>query len=141
MNRPSLFHLWILFFIFSLSMNSCKDTSHRDGNQQHLEENIPLIEREMMIQLLTESYIVEGVIFTSPSDMNKSALTRHLYAELFEKYNITSKEFEYAIRYYCKNKEKSKILLDEVKLALENQRDSLQQIISPNIDDENEIKR
>ncbi len=122
------FFLGVTLCLVSFLIFSCKKRE-KEENLSTQENSITLIEREKMKELLVEAYIAEGVIATSPAEISKYTLTKQLYDELFEKYNTSSEQFEFSLNYYFQHKEKSKILLDEVRSFIEIKKDSLQKIL------------
>jgi|GEM_PF-1545232 spore germination protein GerM len=123
MNNRSLL-LILLIAICSLLFTNCTGKSSTQENTQNLTK-VKVISRDIMVPLVADCYLTEGMIFSAPADSNKQKMTLGLYQKLFEKYGITRNQFDHSIQYYFKNNEESKIFMDEVKIILEQKRDSI----------------
>ena len=123
MNNRSL-SLILLVLICSLLFANCTEKSTTQENAPNLTKS-KVIPRDIMVPLVADCYLTEGIIFSAPADSNKQKMTLGLYQKLFEKYGITRNQFEHSIQYYFKQNEESKIFMDEVKVILEQKRDSI----------------
>ncbi len=122
MNRKILF-----FILLSLSFVLI-DCNHRSNNETQKSDNEKIIDYPVMVNLLIDCYLTEGEIFTNAQQEDKREYTRYCYRELFQKYEITDRQFQASMDYYLQDKETAETLMEEVNIRLNFLRDSIQKI-------------
>lgn len=84
-----------------------------------------LIQRDSMISILADEYIIESSLFFAPQEYDKQTLTRQLYKELFAKHNISREQYMRSVEYYLSNEDVAKDLLSEVSQEVANRETAL----------------
>ncbi|MBR6334293.1 MAG: DUF4296 domain-containing protein [Bacteroidales bacterium] len=115
----------LLFIIIcSLLTSSC----HKKQVVAEKPEN--LINRKTMVQVLTDSYIAEALVYATLDSMSlpeTDNLIRASYKEIFDRYHITKDQFVTSIEYYISDKEVIEKMMEEVltNLSLMKQNSNL----------------
>lgn len=85
-----------------------------------------LINRNTMVKLIAESYLIESDIHTLPDTAaDRGELTRQYYRELFNRYNVTRQQFIASINYYIGEETSAEKLLDDASQLLVTKRHAL----------------
>lgn len=93
-------------------------------SQEQTAETTPPIDRETMVDLMADCFILEGVIYYQNVDSLQRAKTQEKYSELFDFYDVTVEDFQQSVNFYLKEKETSKLFLEDVNLKILEKRDS-----------------
>ena len=80
-----------------------------------------LIGKDTIVQIITEQLIIESTIFNAPPVYDKDGLSRALYPQLFEKYNVTAPRYRSSITYYFTDKEQMNDILTQAKEKIDAQ--------------------
>lgn len=104
-----LIPLCILLTLFS----SCK------SKKMVMEKPDHLINRITLVNILAESYIIESTLQFNPIDtISKDELARRYYKDLFDRYKITSEQFESSIAYYVSEEKSAEKLLNDASALI-----------------------
>jgi len=102
--RLICFSIFLSLFLF---FSSCNWFSHE--NPCH-----DTIEKDKMINLLTEIHVLESHLSLRQSRKNMGDSAVFFYAGIFQKYNVSAKEFDEAYECYMLDRELMTEVLDEV---------------------------
>lgn len=80
-----------------------------------------LIEEDKMVEMVTEQLTMESMIFFAPQDTNKAKMTYSAYAAWFQKYGVTSEQFETSVQYYFADREMGANLMHRVVANVDKQ--------------------
>ena len=80
-----------------------------------------LIGEDTIVQMVTEQLVIESTIFNAPPDYDKNGLTRALYSQLFDKYNVTVPRYRSSLTYYFADKERMNDILSRAKERIDAQ--------------------
>lgn len=97
----------IIIALCLLSLMGCHN------KKQVLDKPDNLINRSKMVNIIAESYIIESTVHTSPDTVNKIALTRMYYRDLFNRYKISREQFSSSMDYYLSEEETADKLLKD----------------------------
>ena len=87
-------YLWILLIPIMLLAAGC----HKKQSQKKPDN---LINRNTLINIIAETYIIESLITLNPPDtINQVESSRGYYHDLFERYHITREQFNASMQYY-----------------------------------------
>lgn len=86
--------LWLLLIPAMLLAAGC----HKKQVQKKPDNLIP---RNTMVNLIAESYLIEGLVcFNPPDTLNRLESTWGLYNDLFHRYHVTREQFNTSMQYY-----------------------------------------
>ena len=88
---------WIIALFAVLLLAGCHKT-------QRLDKPDNLINRNTMIEMMADCYIVEAIVYM-PFDGNKEFYCERLYAQMFKKYNVSKEAFISSLTYYLSEKD------------------------------------
>ena len=93
------------------------------NKKQVLDKPDNLINRNKMVNIIAESYIIESTVHTTPDTVaNKIALTRMYYRDLFNRYGITREQFSTSMDYYLSEEETAEKLLKDASDVIAKKR-------------------
>ena len=78
-----------------------------------------LIGEDTVVQLVAEQLVIESMVFNAPPEYNKDVLTRALYSQLFEKYNVTIPRYRSSLTYYFTDQKKMNDILTQAKARID----------------------
>ena len=78
-----------------------------------------------IVQMVAEQLILESTVFNAPPIYDKDGLTRALYSQLFEKYNVSVPRYRSSLSYYLSDKERMNDILTQAKVLIDKKKDSL----------------
>jgi hypothetical protein len=84
-----------------------------------------LIGEDTIVQMVAEQLILESTVFNAPPIYDKDGLTRALYSQLFEKYNVSVPRYRSSLSYYLSDKERMNDILTQAKVLIDKKKDSL----------------
>lgn len=85
-----------------------------------------LINRVTLVNILAESYLIESTLQMSPQDsIGKDELARRYYKDLFDRYHITSEQFESSVAYYISEEKSAEKLLNDASALIVNKKSEL----------------
>ncbi len=96
-----------IVLILSFSMVSCGIIGSDNPCEKY-------IEKQRMIDILTEAYLLEAHISHQQTATNIRDSLPHLYGGLLQKYNVTAEQFELAFECYMLDRILMNNVLDEV---------------------------
>lgn len=118
MNKLS--HIWILLIAIITLLIGCKDKKRVMEKPDHL------INRITLVNILAESYLIESTLQISPIDsIPKDELARRYYKDLFDRYHITSDQFESSIAYYISEEKSAEKLLNDASALIVNKKSEM----------------
>lgn len=124
----------ILFAIIAavlLTLSGCNDKKKVMKRPPHL------INRITLVNILAESYLIESTLqMTMPDSISKEELARRYYKDLFDRYHITSEQFESSVAYYVSEEKSAEKLLNDASALIVNKKnemmiDNPSQIVTP----------
>ncbi len=96
------------FFSIFLSCNKIENSSQKD-----------IINREKIVKIIVDIHIADAAIsVNSVYKRKKIEEIKSYYSSIFEKHNITKKEFETSIAYYTENTDIYEKICEEVIVVL-----------------------
>lgn len=98
---------FIAITLIALLVSGCnkKQLMHKPDN---------LIPFDNMVKVISDSYVIESMIYYISPDSDKVSITRSLYSDLFNRYNITKEQYTSSIKYYLAEKSSADKLLKSV---------------------------
>lgn len=84
-----------------------------------------LIGEDTIVQMVSEQLVIESTIFNAPPTYDKDGLTRALYSQLFEKYNVTVPRYKSSLSYYFADKERMDDILKRAQAKIDAQNAAL----------------
>lgn len=85
-----------------------------DNKKQMMKKPDNLINRITLVNILADSYLIESTLqMTPPDSISKEELARQYYKDLFERYQITSEQFESSVTYYISEEKSAEKLLND----------------------------
>ena len=124
---------WLTLLCCTLCLCSCHN------KKQVLDKPEDLINRNTMVDIIAESYIIESVIHTSPDSIDKPTMTNLYYCELFNRYHITKEQFISSMEYYISEQSSAEKLLSDASERIAKKRQELNvpehQLPVPNLAD------
>lgn len=85
-----------------------------------------LINRNTMVNILAESYLIESTIHIMNNDtVDKTVLSRQYYKELFDRYGITREQFVNSVEYYLGEESSAEKILSDASKAITEKRKAL----------------
>ena len=85
-----------------------------------------LINRVTLVNILAESYLIVSTLQMSPQDsIGKDELARRYYKDLFDRYHITSEQFESSVAYYISEEKSAEKLLNDASALIVNKKSEL----------------
>ncbi|MCD6367146.1 MAG: DUF4296 domain-containing protein [Bacteroidales bacterium] len=114
--------VWLLLLIVPL-LFSCNSDKKKEEQQ-------PIIPKEKFIQLLTDIHKTDGYFSSIKQNLiNDTILNpKNFFGEVFHKYDVTNKDFQATILYYCYRMDEFEIIYEQVVQNLNQENDSLQMI-------------
>lgn len=82
-----------------------------------------LIPYKQMIDITTQAYIIESMIYFLPPDSNKATISRSMYYNMFEENKISKDQYVSSINYYLAEKKSAEKFLRAVQDKISIQRD------------------
>lgn len=95
------------------------------NKKQVLDKPDNLINRNTMVKIIAECYIIESTVHTAPDSVNKIAETRTYYREMFNRYKITREQFSTSMDYYLSEQSTADKLLKDASDLIAKQRKEL----------------
>ncbi len=85
-----------------------------------------LIERNTMVEIIAESYIIESIVAYNPEDsVNRFKTTKEYYKELFDRHHVTRDQFNKSIEYYMGDEDDADKMLSEASQIIIKKRKKL----------------
>ena len=85
-----------------------------------------LINRITLVNILAESYLIESTLqMTIPDSIGKDELARRYYKDLFDRYHITSEQFESSVAYYVSEEKSAEKLLNDAAALIVNKKNEM----------------
>ncbi len=104
----NFFFLKMIFFLSFLSCNKVENNFQKD-----------IINREKIVKIIVDIHIADAAIsVNSVYKRKKIEEIKSYYSSIFEKHNITKKEFETSIAYYTENTDIYEKICEEVIIVL-----------------------
>ena len=104
-----------LFFSILMSivlLSSCSPSKERP---EKVETPNDIIEHEKMVDILVDYHLSENTIrYYRRYGIKPQPLSNKLYSTVWEKHNITQKEFQHSLDYYTDDSERMQILYSDV---------------------------
>lgn len=111
--------LWLLTACVTLLV-SCNDKKRVMEKPDHL------INRITLVNILAESYLIESTLQMTPTDtVPKDELSRRYYKDLFDRYHISSEQFESSIAYYISEEKSAEKLLSDASALIVSKKTEL----------------
>jgi len=110
----------ILFFSLLLLCSACTGDKLPKG----------VIERDKMVNLLTQIHIADGTLFTElqvPDTLYKHGFSRFL--TVFKNFHTDTNQFKKSMKYYCNQPEVLAVMYDEISDKIKFKSDSLNKVI------------
>lgn len=112
----------VIFFLYLLVITLV--TSCHKGKQTEKPDD--LISYDKMTQIISETYIIESILYFLPQDSDKINVSRSMYYDLFvTKNHITKEQYISSINYYLADKNTSDKLLKDVQKIIAARRDEM----------------
>lgn len=111
MMKKFLFYFSLCIVILLTSCNNKKMMKEKPND---------LIQRDSIISILADAYILESSLFFAPAEYDKQILTRQLYQELYAKHHISREQYVSSVEYYLSNEDVARELLTEVSQEVTN---------------------
>lgn len=85
-----------------------------------------LINRITLVNILAESYLIESTLqMSTPDSIGKDELARRYYKDLFDRYHITSEQFESSVAYYVSEEKSAEKLLNDASALIVNKKNEM----------------
>ena len=118
--------LFIIIVAVMMVLSGCNDKKKVMKKPPHL------INRITLVNILAESYLIESTLqMTVPDSISKDELARRYYKDLFDRYHITSEQFESSVAYYVSEEKSAEKLLNDASALIVNKKNELM-IDNPN---------
>lgn len=118
--------LFIIIVTVMMVLSGCNDKKKVMKKPPHL------INRITLVNILAESYLIESTLqMTVPDSISKDELARRYYKDLFDRYHITSEQFESSVAYYVSEEKSAEKLLNDASALIVNKKNELM-IDNPN---------
>ena len=118
--------LFIIIVAIMMVLSGCNDKKKVMKKPPHL------INRITLVNILAESYLIESTLqMTVPDSISKDELARRYYKDLFDRYHITSEQFESSVAYYVSEEKSAEKLLNDASALIVNKKNELM-IDNPN---------
>jgi len=98
---------FIVFMLLCVTLSGC-------NKKQLMPKPNNLIPYDNMVLIIADSYVIESMVYYLSPDSDKVTITKSLYYDLFDKYNITKEQFTSSISYYLAEKSSAEKLLKSV---------------------------
>lgn len=108
-------HTLIAIFAITVLISAC-------NKKQLMPKPNNLIPYDKMVNVMAESYVIESMVYYLSPDSDKVTITRSLYSNLFNKYNITNDQFRTSIKYYLAEKSSADKILKSVSENISEKR-------------------
>ena len=103
-----------------LVLSGCNDKKKVMKKPPHL------INRITLVNILAESYLIESTLqMSSPDSIGKDELARRYYKDLFDRYHITSEQFESSVAYYISEEKSAEKLLNDASALIVNKKNEM----------------
>ncbi|MDR1112145.1 MAG: DUF4296 domain-containing protein [Bacteroidales bacterium] len=90
---------------------------------QKLDKPDNLISRNIMLEIMTDGYILEAMVYLAPPDTDKGHYCEYLYAQMFDKYNVDKDAFVASLTYYLSEKDMATHFLQDAAEVMTKRRD------------------
>lgn len=104
----------ILFTILALLVTFCCCSNKK----QVLDKPEDLINRNTMVKIIAECYLIESTVNTDTGTVPKDKLTQLYYNELFHRYKITREQFMHSLDYYVSEESSAEKLLTDASTII-----------------------
>lgn len=112
--------LFIIIVAVMMVLSGCNDKKKVMKKPPHL------INRITLVNILAESYLIESTLqMTVPDSISKDELARRYYKDLFDRYHITSEQFESSVAYYVSEEKSAEKLLNDASALIVNKKNEL----------------
>lgn len=108
-------HALIAIFVITVLLSAC-------NKKQLMPKPNNLIPYDKMVNVMAESYVIESMVYYLSPDSDKVTITRSLYSNLFNKYNISNDQFRTSIKYYLAEKSSADKILKSVSENISEKR-------------------
>lgn len=103
-----------------LVLSGCNDKKKVMKRPPHL------INRITLVNILAESYLIESTLqMSTPDSIGKDELARRYYKDLFDRYHITSEQFESSVAYYISEEKSAEKLLNDASALIVNKKNEM----------------
>lgn len=126
-------HTLIVFFAIIVLFSAC-------NKKQLMPKPDDLIPYDKMVNVMAESYVIESMVYYLSPDSDKVTITRSLYSNLFNKYNISNDQFRTSIMYYLAEKSSAEKILKSVSENISEKRKLYVDDLTEDEDDEFSVK-
>lgn len=110
------FFIYIMMIFILLSVSSCNKTIQT-------EKPSDLIPYNQMIDITTQAYVIESMLYFLPPDSDKVTISRSMYYNMFEENKISKEQYVSSINYYLAEKKSAEKFLRAVQDKISIQRD------------------
>ena len=112
--------LFITIAAVTMVLSGCNDKKKVMKKPPHL------INRITLVNILAESYLIESTLqMTVPDSISKDELARRYYKDLFDRYHITSEQFESSVAYYVSEEKSAEKLLSDASALIVNKKNEM----------------
>ena len=112
--------LFALIAAMLIVLSGCNDKKKVMKKPPHL------INRITLVNILAESYLIESTLqMTVPDSISKDELARRYYKDLFDRYHITSEQFESSVAYYVSEEKSAEKLLNDASALIVNKKNEM----------------
>ncbi len=98
---------YILLAISLFTFGGCRN------KKQVLDKPDDLINRNTMVQIIADAYIIESAVHLSTDSLPKDQYARMYYKELFQRYDVTREQFVRSLDFYVSEESSADKLLTE----------------------------
>ena len=104
---------YILFILFSVALISCTQELPTDKTVEQVPEH--LLSEQVFTNMYYDAQLTESAVrLEIGKGSNSKEISRYLYDQLFEKYEITEADFKENIKYYASHPKKMQEIQTEV---------------------------
>jgi len=108
---------WVLALLILMFLGGC----HKN---QKLDKPENLISRDVMVEMMADSYILESMIYIAPSEVHTEHYSEQLYAQMLKKYNVTKETFVASLIYYLGEKDMATAFLQDAAELMTQRRNT-----------------
>lgn len=113
-------HILLAATMIVLVLSGCNDKKKVMKKPPHL------INRITLVNILADSYLIESTLqFTYSDTISKEELARMYYKDLFDRYHITSEQFESSVAYYVSEEKSAEKLLNDASALIVNKKNEM----------------
>ena len=87
-----------------------------------------LINNVTLAEIISESYLIESMLYHLPYDSNRTTMTQSFYCELFQKYNVTKDQYVNSVKYYFTDKNMANELLTKAAQILDEKKEEFNRL-------------